>query len=464
MWKKQKLDQNLWKKQKPFHDEALPSKHRYGLRSKVRKQCQQYKIEDQFLRFPHLSEAIFNQLDNETLADCRTINTIWLNFIDRERFIWIRMIENLIGHISKFQDNWKKVLAKTPQKIIKELAVAVQEFYREEIDGETPLHFLAMKGNLESYKFLCKNKEDKNPICRWRTTPLHYAAELGHTEIVKYILDNISDKLPKSKAGSGGWTPLHCAARWGQFKTFEIIADYVEDKNPADGNGETPLFVAAALGYFDICKYILTKVKEKNPKNLQGNTPLHCAAQRGHIEIFKIIAETLENKNPAKPDGRTALHLAVEEGHFDVCSYIIDNTKLKNPPIITGLGLRPELGSMTPLHIAAQNGNLKIYHLIAKHLKEKNPPDNNGFTALHFAVHGRNFDVCKYILQKIEDKHPENVFRQTPLQAAMKNKYSLVVKLYEQVDKKVYKKMSDTYNIPNRGKGSYENLEWRNSF
>ena len=85
---------------------------------------------------------------------------------------------------------------------------------------------------------------------------------------------------------------------------------------------------------------------------------------------------------------------------------------------------------MTPLHIAAQNGNLKIYHLIAKHLKEKNPPDNNGFTALHFAVHGRNFDVCKYILQKIEDKHPENVFRQTPLQAAMKNKYSLIVQLY----------------------------------
>ena len=70
----------------------------------------------------------------------------------------------LIGHISKFQDNWKKVLAKTPQKIIKELAVAVQYYYSEDIDGETPLHYLALKGNLESYKFLCQNREDKNPI------------------------------------------------------------------------------------------------------------------------------------------------------------------------------------------------------------------------------------------------------------------------------------------------------------
>ena len=440
----------MWKKRKPFHDEALPSKHRYGLRSKVRKQCQQYKIEDQFLRFPHLSEAIFKQLDNETLADCRTVNTIWLNFIDKERFIWIRMIENLIGHISKFQDNWKKVLAKTPQKIIKELAVAVQYYYSEEIDGETPLHYLALKGNLESYKFLCQNREDKNPFGENPFTPLHYAAKKGQTEIVEYILENVSEKLPKTKYGS--WTPLYTAARWGQFKTFKIIADYVEDKNPVDGNGETPLFVDAAFGHFDTCKYILSKVKEKNPKNLQGNTPLHLAAQHGHIEIYKIIAETLKNKNPAKPDGKTALHLAVKEGHFDVCKYILNHTEHKNPPIITGSGLRPEHGPMKPLHIAAQNGNLKIYHLIAKDMKEKNPPDNYGVTALHLAVHGRNYDVCKYILQKIEDKHPEDFWRETPLQKAMKNKYSLVVQLYEQIENKVYQKMSDTYDVTNRGK------------
>ena len=85
-------------------------------------------------------------------------------------------------------------------------------------------------------------------------------------------------------------------------------------------------------------------------------------------------------------------------------------------------------------------------------MKEKNPPDNYGVTALHLAVHGRNYDVCKYILQKIEDKHPEDFWRETPLQKAMKNKYSLVVQLYEQIENKVYQKMSDTYDVPNGGK------------
>ena len=35
MWKQWKLDQDMQKKRKTFHDEALPSKHRYGLRTKL---------------------------------------------------------------------------------------------------------------------------------------------------------------------------------------------------------------------------------------------------------------------------------------------------------------------------------------------------------------------------------------------------------------------------------------------
>ena len=110
------------------------------------------------------------------------------------------------------------------------------------------------------------------------------------------------------------------------------------------------------------------------------------------------------------------------------------------------------------------HGHLDIFCTIIDNVTNRNPADNNGFTALHFAVHKKHFNVCKYILQVIEDKHPENVFLQTPLQLAIKNKYSQVVRLYEQVEKRVYNKISDTYDVPNRGKGSYENLEWTNSF
>ena len=51
-------------KRKLDHGLSHFSKHRGGLRNKFKK-CH---IEDQFLRFPHLSESIFNQLDDVTLA------------------------------------------------------------------------------------------------------------------------------------------------------------------------------------------------------------------------------------------------------------------------------------------------------------------------------------------------------------------------------------------------------------
>ena len=446
-------------KRKLDHGPSPFSKRKRGPRSKFKK-C---SIEDHFLRFPHLSESIFNQLDDETLADCRKINKIWLNFIDNERFLWVRMIKKKIGHISsllnvpgplsrkqtkmsKFQEHWKNVFNKTPLMIIKDLAFSVKKCHQEVYRGETPLHFIAFKGNLDSYKFFCQNKVDKNPKCDKGITPLHYAAEAGNTEIVKYILKNVSDKLPKSK--SNGRTPLHSAVISGQFKTFKIIADQVEDENPADNNGETPLSLAVELGHLDICKYILAIVRNKNPKDSKGWTLLHFAAEFGHYEIYEEIVESVEDKNPANSDGWTPLHLAVDKGHFEICKYIIENTLhtySRNPPIqITRGPLWNEVG-MTALDIAAQNGHLRIYKLISKYLEDINPPGKRKLTPLHYAVRARRFKVCKYIIQNVKDKHPKDIWFQTPLQWAMEHDYSKVVKLYEKMDKKVYKKISDTY-------------------
>ena len=499
-------------KRKLDHGLSHFSKHRGGLRNKFKK-CH---IEDQFLRFPHLSESIFNQLDDVTLADCRKVNRIWLNFIDNERFLWIRVIKKKISsllnvpgplsrkqtRVSKFQERWKNVFNKTPLMIIKDLAFSVKNFRQEVYGGETPLHFIAFKGNIDSYKFFCQYKADKNPKCYERITPLHYAAEAGNTEIVKYILENVFDKLPKSK--SGGWTPLHTAAHYGQFKSFEIIADKVEDKNlvdnigakllsnavffghlnickyivanvqnmnlknellhsaaeygryeiykeiaesevdknPTNDYGETPLSVAIDVGHLDICKYILANAQNKKLLKKKGCSFLHRAAQLGHYEIYKEIAEHVEDINPAGLDGWTSLHLAVDRGHFEVCKYIVKNIWQKNPPIKSGTGMMPG-HSRTPLHIAAEHGHLRIYKLIAKYLKDMNPPDYRRVTPLHIAVRGKHFNVCEYIIQNVKDRHPGDIWSQTPLQLAIKHDYYQVVQLYEEMDKKDSKNISD---------------------
>ena len=99
--------------------------------------------EDLFLRYPHLSEAILNKLDDQALVECKNVSRIWCNVIDGQRFLWIRIIKkniqnrpdsNEIKHSSL--DIWKKSIDKTPIRIIKELAVSFWKANEEIIRGQ----------------------------------------------------------------------------------------------------------------------------------------------------------------------------------------------------------------------------------------------------------------------------------------------------------------------------------------
>ena len=43
-------------------------------------------MEDQIFRFPHIAQQIFEQLDNESLANCREADRDWQYFINNENF------------------------------------------------------------------------------------------------------------------------------------------------------------------------------------------------------------------------------------------------------------------------------------------------------------------------------------------------------------------------------------------
>ena len=82
------------------------------------------------LRFPHLIENIFCELDNQNLVDFRKVNRTFRSFIDNGRFRWIRIIRKFIGNISNLhKESWKKVLHKAPTQNIQELGKAVKKFF-----------------------------------------------------------------------------------------------------------------------------------------------------------------------------------------------------------------------------------------------------------------------------------------------------------------------------------------------
>ena len=69
------------------------------------------QIEDTFLRFSHIGEQIFDQLDNETLVKCREVSKPWQNLIDSAK-----APEILIG-FSTNQNGFEIEIDKTFQKI-----------------------------------------------------------------------------------------------------------------------------------------------------------------------------------------------------------------------------------------------------------------------------------------------------------------------------------------------------------
>ena len=53
-------------------------------------------MEEQFARFPYISEKIFDQLDNPNLVKCRKISKSWCNYLDNQKILHIRIIKQSI--------------------------------------------------------------------------------------------------------------------------------------------------------------------------------------------------------------------------------------------------------------------------------------------------------------------------------------------------------------------------------
>ena len=135
-------------------------------------------MEEILLRFPHLSEEIFDLLDNKSLGKSRKVDRHWNVYIAKQKFYSIRIIKITVGRFQKVGPEWNKLLSKSTTKTTTDLQKAVQLFYLERKispgrsfrnynmpNGITPLHIAAFSGDLDLLKtILEKNKNTKDMI------------------------------------------------------------------------------------------------------------------------------------------------------------------------------------------------------------------------------------------------------------------------------------------------------------
>ena len=187
-------------------------------------------INDLCHRFPHISEIIFNYVEDKDLKHCKEVCKTWCTFINKKSFYWIRLIKDYTGKCEEFSEDWAKFFRKIPLDIIQEFAKIVQQFYvirpiRRKYQW-SPLHLTAESGHSSLNKYIIKKTGVSNPkriIDGW--TPLHSASLRGHIEVAQHIVENLQDINPKR---NDGWTPLHCAAQNGHVSICQIIIPNVE--------------------------------------------------------------------------------------------------------------------------------------------------------------------------------------------------------------------------------------------
>ena len=381
-----------------------------------------------FTRFSHLSQEIFNCLDNKNLSKCREISRSWHNYLDTKKFSQVRFIKGILEDWHEETHSWTKfkvpasyqlVFDKANAETIIELGIAVNQFY-----------IYAKEASRGWYKDnIWGIKTTKTTLSDQGLTPLHIAAATGYVSLYENLRKIAKVKNPNDFDGR---KPLHHAAYYGclEMCQFIMLSKKTRDKNPKCKYGSNPLYWAASNGHLGVCKFIIENVKDHNRKNQTGHTPLHRAAQFGHLEICKQIMNKLEDKNPKNNGGKTPLHEAAWHGQVDVCELIIGYLDDKNP--------KDEHGK-TPFYEAARLGHFKVCELLIKHSIDKNPVGIFGESALHAAAVAGYFEICKLIISNIDDKNPKNIKRndddwchgETPLHGAAvsghTNIYSLIM-------------------------------------
>ena len=86
-------------------------------------------MEVTILRFSHLSEGIFNLLDNQNLLKCKKINKSWQDYLDKQKFFEIRKIKAFVEQFHTVGEVWGKVFETASTKTIMDLGLAVRQFY-----------------------------------------------------------------------------------------------------------------------------------------------------------------------------------------------------------------------------------------------------------------------------------------------------------------------------------------------
>jgi ankyrin repeat protein len=273
----------------------------------------------------------------------------------------------------------------------RELLIASTDVHARDENGNTALHFAALRENADVVEALLKRGADVHVVNVAKATPLHYGC--GSERIVRALLAHGAKPNVVSTAGV---TPLLGAAMHAKSAAVvRLLVGAGADVNAIiEGEKITVLAQAAFGGDLDSVRFLLEKGAK--PDDGGGMLPLGLTAFTDDVEVARALLDGGADVNAKNPYTNHALNLALYVGANAVVKLLIERGADLNAKSFAGHGT-------PPMVFAGYNesGSLTIARLLTQPHVDINASNDLGETALSYALkRGSDTPLVRYLREK----------------------------------------------------------------
>jgi uncharacterized protein len=282
-------------------------------------------------------------------------------------------------------------------------------------------------------------------------SPLSYSVELSDAPMIEYlrskggmnalasrklVLAIRSDSIDVFNAALNEYadpnytdkdlqTPLLVAASFGNFDMVKSLLDRGAQVQARDKDGYTAVFYAAQENRVRILDELLNRKADLARKNNFGYTPLILAAAKGHVEAVRRLVDAGVNVNATADNGGTAAYWAAIKDYDEVVRILVaagavdpknnkelvlaartNDVERANRALQANINidLKNEDG-YTALMYAVNSGSIDVAKVILDHKARINLQDRDGYTALMIAAFRGNGEMVDFLLKYKPDVH-----------------------------------------------------------
>ena len=277
----------------------------------------------------------------------------------------------------------------------------------QEPDGNTALHIVAEKDDLEAVRLLLSFEACTDMSNAQKKKPL----DLAHSQEVLSLLDQPADVAKAS---------LYLAAANNNMEAVHQLLDRKLSVNSRWIHGRTAVSAAARAGNGDMVDFLLSLEAAPIPLGcywpdipimhaLVGQHTAICEKLMYSTECYLAQSSEMEYKH-VRMQLVLLLHYCCQVGATSVAKLLL-SSKLRIDPNVE---FRERLA---PIHVAAKHGQLEMVKLLLRHKAKANLPSEIYYnTALHYATFYGHTSTAKFILgQPRVSVNCKNIQHETPL-------------------------------------------------